>query len=417
MRKLISMILISIMCISLVACDDTEVKETGDITKVKQLTEEEKIEDFEYMFKTIEEAYPFLEVNKRVNDVDWVANKKEYLEKIKNTTNDEEFIEAITEILSELNNGHTHLINSMELYEFFKSGYNQSGWYDFFDDEKVVSRYNSINGNIENTKSPMVKKDVIVKDVVDKKVGYMYLPQMYGVYGKITEKDIESDMKIIGDYINKLEDYKALIIDIRGNSGGDDMYWRSIVSKVASDDIESKGYLAFRSDNKIMKDYVDKREIRVDSIDNLPKELLENAPKDIMTDFSEFMESTVVIESDNKSKFKGNIYLLVDDAVYSSSESFSIFCKDSGFATLIGERTGGDGGGIDPVLFDLENSGLIVRMSSDMYLTGQGICNEEFKTTPDYEISDVTRTENFEDDKCIQKVLELENINLIKEGE
>ena len=118
-----------------------------------------------------------------------------------------------------------------------------------------------------------------------------------------------------------------------------------------------------------MKDYVDKREIRVDSIDNLPKELLENAPKDIMTDFSEFMESTVVIESDNKSKFKGNIYLLVDDAVYSSSESFSIFCKDSGFATLIGEKTGGDGGGIDPILFDLENSVLIIRMASDMYLT------------------------------------------------
>ena len=410
MRKLISMLLISIMCISFIGCNDTGVKEIVDITKSKQLTKEEKIEDFEYMFKTIEEAYPFLEVNKRVNNVDWIANKEEYLEKIKNTKNDKEFIEAITQILSELNNDHTHLINSKELYDFFKSGYNQTGLYDFFDDEKVLSRYNSMEGNTQNTKEPMVKKDVIVRDVIDKKIVYIYLPQMYDVYGEITEKDIESDMKIIGDYINKLEDYKALIIDIRGNSGGDDMYWRSIVSKVASDDIESKGYLAFRSDNKIMKDYIDKREIRVDSIDNLPKELLENAPKDIMTDFSEFMESTVVIESDNKSKFKGNIYLLVDDAVYSSSESFSIFCKDSGFATLIGEKTGGDGGGIDPILFDLENSGLIIRMASDMYLTGQGICNEEFKTKPDYEVSDVTRTKNFEDDKCIQKVLELENI-------
>lgn len=410
MRKLISMLLISIMCISLVGCNDTGVKEIGDITKFKQLTKEEKIEDFEYMFKTIEEAYPFLEANKRVNNVDWIANKEEYLEKIKNTKNDKEFIEAITQILSELNNDHTHLINSKELYDFFKSGYNQTGWYDFFDDEKVLSRYNSMEGNTQNTKEPMVKKDVIVRDVVDKKIAYMYLPQMYGVYGEITEKDIESDMKIIGDYINTLEDYKALIIDIRGNSGGDDKYWRSIVSKIISDDIENKGYLAFRSNNKIMKDYVDKREIRVDSIDNLPKELLENAPKEIMTDFSEFMESTVVIESDNSSKFKGNIYLLVDDTVYSSSESFSIFCKDSGFATLIGEKTGGDGGGIDPILFDLENSGLIIRMASDMYLTGQGICNEEFKTKPDYEVSDVTRTKNFEDDKCIQKVLELENI-------
>lgn len=404
MRKLISMILISIMSISLVGCNDVEFKE---------LTKEEKVEDFEYMFKTIEEAYPFLEVNKRVNNVDWIANKEEYLEKVKNTKNDEEFIEAISEILSELNNGHTHLINSMELYEHFKSTNNQTGWYDFLDDEKVVGRYNSMNGNIESSKKPMVKKDIITKDVVSKEVGYIHLPQMYGTYGEITEKDIESDMKKIDDYINTLKNYKALIIDIRGNSGGDDMYWRSIVSKLISDDIESKGYLAFRNDSKVIKEYVEKREMETESIGNLPKELLGNSPKEVMTAFSEFMESTVAIESDTNSKFEGNIYLLVDDVVYSSAESFSIFCKESGFATLIGEKTGGDGGGMDPVLFNLENSGLIVRMASDMYLTGKGICNEEFKTTPDYEVNDVTRTENFEDDKCIQKVLELENINLI----
>ena len=417
MKKLISMILIGVMCISLVACSDTEVKEIEDNTKVKQLTQKEKIEDFEYMFKTIEEAYPFLEVNKRVNNVDWIGSKEAYLEKIKNTKNDQEFIAAMSEILNGLNNRHTHLINNKELYEFFKSAYDQMGWYEFFDDEKVLSRYNSIKGNVENTKKPMVKKDVIAKDVVDKKVGYMYLPQMYGVYGEITQKDIESDMKIIGDYINTLENYKTLIIDIRGNSGGDDTYWMSVVSKIVSEDIENKGYMAFRSDSKIIKDYVDNREIELESIDKFPKELLENAPKEVMTDFSEFIEVPLVIESNTKSKFEGNIYLLVDNIVYSSSESFSIFCKDSGFATLIGEKTGGDGGGIEPVLFNLKNSGLIVRMSGHMYLTGQGICNEEFKTTPDYEISDVTRTKNFEDDKCIEKVLELENINLIKESE
>ena len=405
MKKLISMIFIGVMCISLVACSDT---------KTKQLTEKEKIEDFEYMFKTIEEAYPYLEVNKRVNNVDWISSKEAYLEKIKNTKNDQEFIAAMSEILKGLNNGHTNLINSKELYEFFKSAYNQNGGYDFFYNEKVVSRYNSMEGNIENTKKPIVKKDVIVKDVVDKKVGYMYLPQMYGVYGEITQKDIESDMKIICDYINTLENYKTLIIDIRGNSGGSDIYWESIVSKIISEDIETKGYMAIRSDSKIMKDHVDKRGIILDSIDNFPKELLENAPKEVMTDFSGFIEAPIVIESSTTSKFKGNIYLLVDNVVYSSSESFSIFCKDSGFATLIGEKTGGDGGGIDPVVFNLKNSGLIVRMASDMYLTEEGICNEEFKTTPDYYIKDVTRTKNFEDDKCIQKVLELENINSIK---
>ena len=34
-------------------------------------------------------------------------------------------------------------------------------------------------------------------------------------------------------------------------------------------------------------------------------------------------------------------------------------------------------------------------MSSDMYITSDGTCNEEFKTIPDYEIKDCTRTSNF----------------------
>ena len=42
-----------------------------------------------------------------------------------------------------------------------------------------------------------------------------------------------------------------------------------------------------------------------------------------------------------------------------------------------------------------------------MYLTGAGVCNEEFKTVPDYIIENPIRTKDFSDDKCINKVLEL----------
>ena len=63
-----------------------------------------------------------------------------------------------------------------------------------------------------------------------------------------------------------------------------------------------------------------------------------------MTNFSEFMESKCYIESDATAKFEGNIYLLVDKEVHSSSVQFSIFSKNSGFATLIGETRVLNGG-------------------------------------------------------------------------
>nr|WP_286184218.1 S41 family peptidase [Clostridium sp. CCUG 7971] len=376
-----------------------------------QLSTKEKAEDFEYMYEVIKEGYPFLEVNKRLNNEDWLANKDKYLEKIKNTTNDDEFVNVMTEIVMELNNGHTHIINDRDTYNFVKSVYSQANWYDFLDNEEVINRYKSTDSTEKSTKSPIIKKNVTVKDVIEGKIGYMHLPQMYMVSEGITKEDIEKDMKIIDDYINTLENHQALIIDIRGNTGGSDTYWTNIVSKVTPKYIERKGYLAFKTESDIMRNYVNKKGIELKPIENLPKEVLNNAPKEVLTKFSEFHESILGIKSNKTSKFKGNIYLLVDKSVYSSSESFSIFCKDTGFATLIGETTGGDGGGIDPVLFNLKNSGIIVRMSSDMYLTEKGICNEEFKTTPDYEVEGASRTEKFEDDKCIQKVLKLENIN------
>src|SRR5690606_21955752 len=85
-------------------------KESMSISN-RELTMEEKLEDFEYMYNILEENYPFFKVNERVNGVDWLGNKNEYIEKIKQTKNDEEFAKKLNEIIGELNNGHTHLLS------------------------------------------------------------------------------------------------------------------------------------------------------------------------------------------------------------------------------------------------------------------------------------------------------------------
>ncbi len=401
MKKLLSIICILVMCIGVVGCSYKEGKDKAST----QLTTKEKVEDFEYMFETIKEAYPYLEVNKRLYKVDWVSNKEKYLDRIKNTKDDEEFIEEINKMLMDLKDGHTHLVYDKSWYEFLKAGYKQAGWYDFFGDENVENRYESIGYMDNRNKEVMPKKDIIVKDVVEGKIGYIHMPQMY------PEGDVRLEqMTAINDYINTLKNHQALILDIRGNSGGDDAYWQSVVSQLITEDMKRTGYMLFRNDNEVMKKYSNKRGITLQPISELPKELLEKAPKEVLEDFSEFSTMSSLIPATNTSQFKGNIYLLVDEKVYSSAESFSIFCQESDFATIIGTTTAGGGGGIDPVLFELENSGLLVRMSSDMYLTDSGVCNEEVKTVPDYEIKGHRRTEKFEDDKCIEKVLELENL-------
>ncbi|MCC0694652.1 MULTISPECIES: S41 family peptidase [unclassified Clostridioides] len=391
---------LGIICISIILLSN------NTYSQKKQLSEEEKIDDFKYVYNVIKTGYPYLDVNKRLNHIDWLENKDKYIKRIKNTESDEEFIEEVSSILSELNNKHTELIDNKNRYELFKKSYSNNNWYDFLNDKKVVDRYNSINTKIKIPNDIFVKKELILEDIIKGKVGYMYLPSMSPQNGSM-----DKDLKMIGDYVNTLEKYQTLIIDIRGNSGGSDRYWKGIVSKLIKNDIKIDGYRLYRNNNKIVKKYTNARNIKLEPIENLPVGVKKNAPKETLKNFSDFEKTSYTINTNNDLEFKGNIYLLVDEKVYSSSESFSMFCKETKFATLVGETTGGDGGGIDPVLFELKNSGLIVRMSSCMYLNKDGICDEEFKTIPEFKVKDCKRTTNFKDDNSIKKVLKLENIN------
>ncbi|MDV9993901.1 hypothetical protein RHK14_01780 [Clostridioides difficile] len=96
-----------------------------------QLSEEEKVDDFNYVYNVVKTGYPYLGVNKRLNNIDWLENKDEYIKRIRSTENDEEFIEELSSILSDLNNKHTEVIDNKKRYELFKKSYSNNDWYDF----------------------------------------------------------------------------------------------------------------------------------------------------------------------------------------------------------------------------------------------------------------------------------------------
>lgn len=370
-----------------------------------QLSQKEKMEDFNYMYEVIKEAHPFLEVNKRVNGIDWLANKKDYEEKIKNTTSDKEFIATMQYTLSKLNNGHSHIVTDNNFYNLLRECDENFKWYDFWDNPNVIKRYEETTEAVNATDTYPKGSSVFINDVVDGEIGYLHLSQMV-----VLDEDIERELVIVEEYLKGLDDYEALVIDIRGNRGGNDLFWESIVSMLIDEDMKRTGYTLFRA-GEIMDKYIENTGIQVEDINELIDLGLENMPEEVASDFNSYGQCDRVIKSKKISNFDGKIYLLIDKAVFSSSESFAIFAKDSGFATLIGEVTKGDGGGVAPILFDLPNSGLIVRIPADMYLTSSGECNEEFKTTPDYVITDPVIgniTGDFSQDRCIRKVLELE---------
>ena len=100
---------------------------------------------------------------------------------------------------------------------------------------------------------------------------------------------------------------------------------------------------------------------------------------------------TTIEPEDSGSVFRGRIWLLTGPSVYSSSEAFAVFCRETGFATLVGQRTGGSNSG-GAILYELPASHLLIQFDVEYCLNGDGSCNMEMGTAPDIESDEPLQT-------------------------
>lgn len=123
---------------------------------------------------------------------------------------------------------------------------------------------------------------------------------------------------------------------------------------------------------------------------------LERIPDELIKEKFYVKTERDTISPNNQINFKGEIFLLVNEKVFSSSEGFAQFCKTTEWAVIAGERTGGDGIGSDPALIILPESGILMGFPSLVGLNHDGSLNSEEKTTPDIEIEAVSSQERLE---------------------
>jgi len=424
MRKKVIGSTLLILCILLFSgCNNVEPKEPLENDKVEvntvsenqgplNLTQEQMVEDFNYLYSTMIENYPTFGVAKRLYGVDWPANKDKYLEDIKACKTDKEFYLVIENILGDLQNaGHLYLHSPTSYFYHIMNHSAGDRTVEFYkaviETPEVGKKYLAWSKIIDSTdsdESPEEAKMVkfpdshnIVEDhfkakYIDEGItAYLRLPSFY-INAKMQSDDNES----LSDFYRSIKDYSNLIIDVRQNGGGFDAYWHNyVVSPLSKEKAALFSYDAYKSGDIVAKYQAFMRNAK-NNLDTLPEGL--DYPEELKSDFLHFKIAKKTIPASSLG-FEGNIYILVDEGVYSSAENFVQFAKTSQWATLVGTTTGGDGINSSYVLYHLPNSGLIVQYSASLALRPDGRSSEEFGTDPDIVIS--------EDEDALEKALEI----------
>lgn len=401
-------LLIILLSVNLSSCQS--IKTFGE------LTSEEKLEDFEYLFKTISENHPFLTVNKNVNDVDWLGEKENFKSNIEKATEDETFVKEINNIIAKLNDGYTYVVDKKTFPSLYVSHYNHGNefeaWLDILEDKVVLNRYDIGKRRLEELRNfdpkefrgegssaaVNYKADILVPD----QIAYL------GIYN-MSQDNIEGDGEAIREFLKDVKDYEKLLIDIRlrkraiGLRQDSNNYWmKNLVSPLIKEEVITENYYLIRGDQ--VKDFYDSGGRDLKAIDELNKSIIDSLPVGILDEFDYYGIITRNVKPENPIDFQGEIFLLTDDVAYDGFERFAAFCKDSNFASLVGKATRGYGLDLEPIFFALPNSGLVISSSAALILNGDGSIHRQEGVIPHIKL-DFPPSEDYEKDQLIQYII------------
>jgi hypothetical protein len=439
---------------------------------------DERLEDFEYLYNFVQENYPYLPLKERTHGYNWLDLREVFEERIRNASDNDDFLHVIMEAVEALQNRHTHVLDPDSVTDYhtrFRDFYPMNVvfcdevaeaadyWSEKFEeiyDRKYLSRFevrivydrgdyiitdyyaNSLRGiGSKVTKVNGVPIDDAVKNCFDREyldwdvrrnktylwrisphefggdaaftvldstgnetdvtfyasagsssisglyppsdfifekfeersVGYMYV-------GTFDPSTVESRYDDMLDFYEEIEDYDYMIIDIRGNTGGAFRSWvDGIVRPLIKEDKLHEYYLAYRTGEYVQQFHDEhlreKAPMSKEVFGYLPPEV--HGEDYVIYNFSETYTPTQEVG------FDGEIILLTDFMVYSAAEGFTNFCKQTGFATIYGTPSGGDGFFVWPLYCVLPNSKIAITMTSSMSLDDAGRANEEVRTWPD----------------------------------
>lgn len=365
--------------------------ESEGVTALKPLTSDQKVIDFEYLYAVLRDNYPFFGVAERKYGVDWLAKHDEYVLRLKATADDAAYYRELNSILRELHDGHLDFSPTIK-YSKFKPILDGLGP-DFEPWSRAMHR--------DSVRAVYWEQLLAKKDVEHKPVKKKSLPKQRGKKGYYADtllcngkialmrlsslpyEKISVDSLRIASFLSTIFEADYLIIDIQGNSGGSELYWsRLVVSRLIPKPITYFSTQIVRG-GEINREYCPEF---FEEAESLTGEVCSGLPDELYDGSFYLRKYPCEVAASDPIAFRGKIYLLVDRKVFSSAGGWADFCKQTGWATVVGETTGVQGIGRDPIVISLPESGLLLRYPYCNGINADGTFNGEVGVRPDIEI-------------------------------
>ena len=326
------------------------------------LTKEDLISDYDQLWAILEESYPFFPVLKK-RGIDPQAIRQENREALLREVDDDgEFAALVRNTFSRLGNlAHLQVVSA----EAYDSYYGQFEW-----PQATRDFYAAFDrGEAQTFAYPQAEASWLP--------AYKAVLFRFPTFGDPAA--LEGDQNLVADFMREHPDAEHILFDITGNTGGNANYWiQNIVSPFG-------GAYVWERDNYFLASPVTQ-----DVLAQYPCEeaLGEGHPAFVQEmGFTHLLRTRDVYPPEGTKasvSSEAKRWVLIDGAVFSAADGFAAFCKATGWATLVGKRTMGDGAdAFSPQAVALEKTGLLVRFSVASCANPDGSINAEKGTLPD----------------------------------
>ena len=390
-RKRIVFCVLCLYCLftSLTCKKEKKPKTIHELQKL-DLSQKEKDEDYEFFWGFIKEGYPFTEVLER-KGVDLEKTKEAWQPKLKDIETKSQYLTFYDELCAEIT-------QNKPVGHLWGIAYEQ---------------YNSVYKNFYPCVNEDGKENELIKDFYMARPTGAWVPYIWqdiqvidGIITNIIEEgkiaclridsflitDLDKEKKYydeIAAFLEKTKDYKHLIIDITRNGGGNSYFWMYIAGLLLKDDVAFYQYGLY-TENKYTKELLEYA-FKTYNIEIINKDTIPNVKNANTThkNACKRCETIKKVDGITNSIDERKIWLLVSSKSHSAADQFAGFCRQTGFATVVGENTAGAGMSvIGPLPIPLPKSGALILFDSTYALNTEGMSNAEFGTAPDIHVKD-----------------------------